>query len=169
MLSLMRSARIQAYAFHGGYEPGVSSDSGLEVGKQLTFHYALVPHSGDWREAGIARSGHEFNHPLIGMTSGAHQGPLPKKWGLVEMSNPNVLATVLKPASDGSTVLRVYESSGKATPGVKLKLRGKVSSAEESNLIEDAGRKLTVSNDTLQFDMGPYEIKTFKLRLQPLQ
>jgi alpha-mannosidase len=169
MLSLMRSARIQAYAYHGGYEPGVSSDSGLEVGKQLTFHYALVPHSGDWREAGIARSGHEFNHPLIAMTSGAHQGPLPKQWGLVEMSNPNVLATVLKPAGDGSTVVRVYESSGKATPGVKLKLRGKVTSAEESNLIEDAGRKLSASNDTLQFDMGPYEIKTFKLRLQPLQ
>ena len=42
-------------------------------------------------------------------------------------------------------------------------------SAEESNLIEDAGRKLSASNDTLQFDMGPYEIKTFKLRLQPLQ
>ena len=50
-----------------------------------------------------------------------------------------------------------------------MKLRGKVNSAEESNLIEDAGRKLSVSNDTLQFDMGAYEIKTFKLRLQPLQ
>jgi len=169
MLSLMRSARIQAYAYHGGYEPGVSSDSGLQVGKQFSFHYALIPHSGDWREAGIARSGHEFNHPLIAMTSGAHQGPLPKQWGLVEMSNTNVLATVLKPASDGSTVVRVYESSGKATPGVKMKLRGKVNSAEESNLLEDAGRKLSVSNDTLQFDMGAYEIKTFKLRLQPLQ
>ena len=169
MLSLMRSARIQAYAYHGGYEPGVSSDTGLQVGKQFIFHYALVPHSGDWREAGIARSGHEFNHPLVAMTSGAHQGPLPKQWGLIEMSNANVLATVLKPASDGSSVIRLYESSGKATPGVKVKLRAKVNSAEESNLIEDAGRKLTVSNDTLQFDMGAYEIKTFKLKLQPLQ
>src|SRR5262245_16048611 len=169
MLSLMRSARIQAYAYHGGYEPGVSSDTGLQLGKQLTFHYALVPHAGDWREAGIARSGHEFNHPLIAMTSGTHQGPLPKQWGLIEMSNANVLATILKPASDGSTVIRIYESSGKAVPAVKMKLRAKVNSAEESNLIEDAGRKLSVSSDTLQFDIGPYEIKTFKLRLQPLQ
>jgi alpha-mannosidase len=87
----------------------------------------------------------------------------------VEVSNANVLATVLKPASDGSTVVRVYESSGRAAPGVKMKLRGKVSSAEESNLLEDAGRKLSVSNDTLQFDMGAYEIKTFKVRLQPFQ
>ena len=34
MLSLMRSARIQAYAFHGGFEPGVSSDGGLEIGNE---------------------------------------------------------------------------------------------------------------------------------------
>jgi len=80
-----------------------------------------------------------------------------------------VLATVLRPANDGSTVVRLYESAGKAAPGVRVKFRVKVISAEESNLLEDAGRKLSVSSDTLQFDLGAYEIKTFKLRLQPLQ
>lgn len=169
MLSLLRSARIQAYAYHGGYEPGVSSDSGLEVDKQFNFHYALMPHTGDWREAGVARAGHEFNHPLIASTAGSHPGPLPKRWGLLEVSHTNVLATVLKPASDGSTVVRVYESAGKAAPGVKMKLRVKVISAEESNLLEDAGRKLQVANDTLEFDLRAYEIKTFKVRLQPQQ
>ena len=29
------------YAFHGGYEPGVSSDLGLELGKPMTFQYAV--------------------------------------------------------------------------------------------------------------------------------
>jgi len=45
-----------------------------------------------------------------------------------------------------------------------VKLRVKVISAEESNLLEDAGRELSVSSDTLEFDLGAYEIKTFKLR-----
>jgi len=49
-----------------------------------------------------------------------------------------------------------------------VKLRVKVISAEESNLLEDAGRKLSMSSDTLEFDLGAYEIKTFKLRLQAL-
>lgn len=40
--TLMRSARIQAYAHHGGYEPGVSSDSGLEFGKQFTLSLSLL-------------------------------------------------------------------------------------------------------------------------------
>jgi alpha-mannosidase len=169
MLSLMRSARIQAYAFHGGYEPGVSSDSGLEVGKQITFRYAMLPHSGDWREAGVARAGHEFNHPLIATTAEVHPGPLPKRWGLLEVSHPNVLVTTLKPGNNKTTIVRLYESSGKATPNVTIKLRGKLTSAEESNLIEEDGRRLSASNDTLQLNLAAYEIKTFKLRLEPLQ
>ncbi|MEW5976235.1 MAG: glycoside hydrolase family 38 C-terminal domain-containing protein [Acidobacteriota bacterium] len=169
MLSLMRSARIQAYAYHGGYEPGVSSDTGLEVGKHFKFDYALVPHSGGWREAGIARAGHEFNHPLRATTSTSHAGPLPKKWGLLEVSHASVLATVLKPSKDGSTVIRVYESSGKPISGVKIKFNAKVMTAEESNLLEDDGQKLSVSGDSLAVELGAYQIKTFKVRLQPFK
>ena len=66
--TLMRSARINSYVFHGGYEPGVSSDTGLELGKRLSFQYALMPHAGDWRAAGSWRAGLEFNNPLIAKT-----------------------------------------------------------------------------------------------------
>ena len=64
----------------------------------------------------IIHSSHDFS-----VASGA----LPKQWGLVEMSNPNVLATVLKPR------VMVQLSSESTSPpekhaGVKLKLRGKV-------------------------------------------
>jgi alpha-mannosidase len=65
-------------------------------------------------------------------------------------------------------VIRLYESSGKAA-SVKVRFRTTVASAEESNLLEDEGRKLLAANDTLQVDLRPYEIKTFKVRLQPLQ
>ncbi len=74
LLSLMRSARLISYGFSGGYEPGVSSDSGLEVGKTLAFDYALVPHAGDWREAAVYRAGLEFNHPLIVCAADGHAG-----------------------------------------------------------------------------------------------
>ena len=49
------------------------------------------------------------------------------------------------------------------------KLQAKVVSAQEVNLMEDPGRKLTAENDTLQFDMGPYEIKTFALQLKKVE
>ena len=122
LLSLMRSARITAYAYHGGFEPGVSSDSGLSVGKSLTLHYALAPHAGDWREAGIYRAGLEFNNPLIARKVAKHSGILPKRWGFLEVSHLNVVTSALKPGPDGSVILRVYEASGRATAGVNSDL-----------------------------------------------
>jgi alpha-mannosidase len=171
MLSLLRSATIGAYSSGsvGGFEPGVSSDSGLELGKVLTLQYALMPHAGTWREAGVSRAGMEFNQPLICRKVAQHAGILPKRWGLLTVSQPDVVTSTLKPGRGDSTLLRVYEATGRAAPGVKVKLQAKVVSAQEVNLMEDPGRKLTAENDTLQFDMGPYEIKTFALQLKKVE
>jgi len=165
-LSLMRSARITAYGFFGGYEPGVSSDSGLELGKELTFHYALVPHQGDWREAAVYRAGMEFNHPLIVHKALRHPGILPKRWGLVEISNSQVVMSALKPGPDGSLVLRLYEATGRAATGVKIRLNARVTAAEESNLVESSGARLHTDDNSLQTDFHPYEIKTLKLWIE---
>ena len=48
---------------------------------------------------------------------------------------------------------------------MKIKLRARVTAANESNLLEDSGPKLKVQSDTVQFDLHPFEIKTIKLRL----
>jgi alpha-mannosidase len=168
MLSLLRSATIGAYASEpgAGYDPGMSSETGLELGTPLTLQYALVPHTGNWKDAGIYRSGWEFNHPLLIKKTTAHPGVLPKRWGLLEVSEPNVVVSALKPGQEASVILRVYEASGKSSAGVKVRIQAPVTTAHECNLIEDTGRKLEVSNDTLQFDLRPFEIKTFKLQLR---
>ena len=173
MLSLLRSAKLTAYQYFGatrgrGFREGFS-DTGLQVGKQLTFRYALVPHNGDWREAGIYRAGLEFNNPLIARKAVRRPGILPKRWGLLEVSHPNVVVSALKPGRDGSAILRLYEAEGRAAAAVKIKLHARIKSAYEANLMEDSGRRLAVSNDTLEFAMGPFEIKTFKLQLRPLE
>jgi alpha-mannosidase len=163
MLSLMRSARIASYGYGGGYERGMSSDTGLMIDREIDFNYALLPHEGDWRQAEVYKHGQEFNNPLLCRKEGIHEGKLPKSWGLLEVSKSNVVITALKQAKDGSTILRLYEASGKATPGVTIKSRAKLSSAWEANLIEDTGNVLKILSDTMQFDMGPFEIKTLKL------
>jgi alpha-mannosidase len=168
MLSLLRSTRIVAYGFGGGYEPGMSSDSGLELGKEFTFDYALVPHSGDWRQAALYREGLEFNQPLLACTLASHTGQLPARWGLLEITPANVVLTALKPSgSDGACVLRVYEAEGvptKVTVRLARPLNGPV---EVVNLMEDHGPAAAVQDNTLQFELGPFEIKSFKLHLQP--
>ncbi|MFB3788934.1 MAG: alpha-mannosidase [bacterium] len=167
LLSLLRSTRIVAYGFAGGYEPGMSSDSAFELGQELTFDYALVPHTGDWRQGAVYRDGLEFNHPLLARTESAHTGILPNRWGFLEISHPQVVVTALKQGADGSAILRVYEAAGQPAVGVKIILSVHVLDAMEVNLIEDPGLKLEVANDTLLFNLRPFEIKTIRMELQP--
>ncbi len=164
MLSLLRSTQIVAYGFGGGYEPGMSSDTGFELGKKFAFDYALVPHMGNWSEAAVYRQGLEFNQPLLCYTVASHAGELPQRQGLLDVSAPNVIVSALKPGPGGSAVLRVYEASGKQTHAT-VRMSAHVLGAQEVNLMEDPGTDLAVTNDTLELDMRPFEIKTIKLRL----
>jgi alpha-mannosidase len=164
MLSLLRSSRIQSYGIGGGFE-GQGSDSGLELGQERTLRYALVPHAGDWRESAAYRSGLEFNNPFIVRKNTSHSGSLPARWGLLEVSPGSVVLSAIKPANDGSTIVRVYEASGQTTPGATLTFNAQLRSANLANLMEDSGLKLQVKNNTLRFDLHGFEIKTFKVRL----
>jgi alpha-mannosidase len=161
LLSLMRSARLISYGFSGGYEPGVSSDSGLEVGKRLSFHYALVPHMGDWRDAGAYRAGLEYNQPLIARSAAPHAGALPKVWGLLGISSNRVVISAVKPSRDGRIAVRVYEAAGLPARDVRLRFATPIASSREANLLEDPGRAMKVQDNGFSFELRPFEIKTF--------
>jgi alpha-mannosidase len=167
MVSLMRSHNLGAYGYGGGYEPGMSSETGFELGHPLTFHYALAPHEGDWRHAAVFRQGMELVHPLMVRKSAPHPGRLPGRWGLLEISRANVVLTALKPGPGQTTVLRVYEAEGESSPGVTIRFKAGITDACEANLLEDSGRPLKIEKNTVRFDLHPFEIKTIKLRLLP--
>lgn len=166
LLSLLRSARINSYDYQGGYEAGAGSDSGLMEGAQLSFDYALMPHGDSWQKAKVYRAGHEFNEPLLARKAAAHAGPLPKRWGLVEISHANVVLSALKTGEDGAIVFRVYEAEGKAATGLRIKLNAPVESAAVVNLVEDIGSSLAVEDNSVQIDLAAYEIKTMALHLR---
>ncbi len=164
MLSLLRSTRIVSYGdASGGY--GAGSDSSLELNTERAFDYALIPHAGDWRAAGVYRDGMEFNQPLVAWPMAVHRGSLPKRWGFLEVTPQNIVISAMKPGADGAAVLRVYEATGRAT-SAKIRLSGQIAAAEEVNLMEDPGRKLPVADNTVELNFHPFEIKTIKLQMQ---
>ncbi|MGP0070264.1 MAG: alpha-mannosidase [Isosphaeraceae bacterium] len=165
MISLLRAHTLGAYGFGGGYEPGMSSETGFQLGQERVVRYAMVPHAGDWRAARVFRDGLEFNHPLICRKVLPHAGTLPARWGMLEVSSPDVVVSALKPARDGAAVLRVYEAAGRPASGVKIALHAKVASARMANLLEDAEGELKVEGDTVAIDLRPFEIKTIRLSL----
>jgi alpha-mannosidase len=165
MISLLRAHTLGAYGFGGGYEPGMTSDTGFQLGRERTLRYALVPHSGDWREARVFRDGWEFNHPLLCRQVLPHSGSLPAQWGLLEVSSPSVVVSALEPGRDGTVFLRVYEATGRPASGVTIKLRAKVVWARTSNLLEDLKEEIPVVGGALSFDLHPFEVRTIGLRL----
>jgi alpha-mannosidase len=165
LLSLMRSARINSYGYIGGYEPGTSSDLGLELGQERTFQYALVPHMGDWQQAKVFRAGLEFNNPLVVRPLDQHPGTLPKKWGYLDVSNANVVLSALMPAHDGGLIVRVYEAAGKPADAVRLHFTAPVTSVSEVNLMEDRLGSAALENNSIGFSLRPFEIKTFHVQL----
>jgi alpha-mannosidase len=166
MVSLLRAHTLGAYGFGGGYEPGMSSESGYQLGQERTMQYALVPHAGDWRDAAVFRDGLEFNHPLICRTALGHSGSLPQRWSFLEVSSPHIVVSALKPGKGGDFVLRAYEASGQPAPGVSIKLAAPLLSAREVNLLEDPGDVLKSEGKLVRLDFTPFEIKTISLRFR---
>ena len=168
MLSLMRSTRLISYRYVGGFEPGVGSDTALGIGRKYTLDYAILPHSGDWRSARPWRAGLEFNQPLIVRTAAPHSGELPARWGMLDVSQDNVVTSALKPGKDGTTVIRVYEAAGSPEKAVRLTFHSAISQAHEANLVEDSGTELNTDRNGFTFDLRPFEIKTFRLTVGPI-
>jgi alpha-mannosidase len=164
MISLLRSHNLGAYGFRGGYKPGMSSESGFQLGQERVMRYALVPHAGDWREAGVFRDGLEFNQPLLCRKVLPHAGNLPARWGLLEVSSPNVVVSALKPGRAGTTILRLYEATGRPAAGVKIVFKARVGDARSANLLEDPEGELKVDDNAAMLDFRPYQIRTIRLR-----
>ncbi len=169
MVSLLRAHTLGAYGFGGGYEPGMSSESGFQLGKERVTRYAIVPHNGDWRAAKVFRDGLEFNHPLIARTVAPHEGSLPGQWGLLELNSPNVVLSALQPTSHGRVAIRVYEAAGQAVPGATATFHAAASAASEVNLLEDTITPVEIEDGKLKFALRPFEIKTFVVDLAPVR
>jgi alpha-mannosidase len=165
LLSLLRAETLRGYTEGGG-----TSDRGLELDVPRTLRYALAPHHGDWRDAAVFRDAAEFARPLVCVKAAAHEGPLGTSFGLLTISSRNVVLSALQAGRDGALSVRVFEATGRAATGVALTVATKILDAAVTNLMGDPIAPLappTQNGTCVSFDLGPFEIKTLRLRLAP--
>ena len=168
LLSLLKCTALkEGYGEVGGFSKSTKTTDGYEIGVTHQFDYALLPHAGDWRKAGLVRRGQEFNRPLIPLKTANRPGRLPQRLSLFEVSAPNVLISAVR-ATPAGTIVRLYESEGRETTGVTLTPAAPIESAHQTNLIEKEASAAAVENGSITFDIGPFEIKTFRLILTVL-
>ncbi len=140
-LSLLRSPR--------------SPDPAADIGRH-EFAYAVFPHAGGWREAGVVGEAVRFNAPLR-----ATSAAVPESFASVD--DPNLVLDTIKRAEDSDAlVLRLYETHG-ARGRARLHVGARFSSARRANLLEDDGEALAVEAGAVLVPYRPHEILTIKL------
>jgi alpha-mannosidase len=140
-LSLLRSPRMP--------------DPEADIGRH-EFAYALMPHAGGWREAGVVGEAACFNAPLRWTAA-----PVPESFASVD--DPNLVLDTIKRAEDSDAlVLRLYEAHG-ARGRARLRVAETFSSARRANILEDDGDPLEIDGDAVLLPYRPHQILTVKL------
>lgn len=126
------------------------------------FTYSLMPHIGDYREAGVIKEACLLNQPLVALPVKSNNGKLPERLSFVSPSCDNIAVETIKKAYDGNGyIVRAYETYGMSSE-CSFTLMRKASVCEcdlLENDISDIGRK----SETFSIAFAPREIKTFRI------
>jgi alpha-mannosidase len=157
------------------YTPGVGPGNAWEYADQATqdlgrheFTYGLAAHPGDYRRAATDWQAQRLNQPLITFEPARHAGALGKSLSLLGTGDGRVRVLALKRAEESDEfVVRLVELDGKTQPGVRLRFAGAVASARELDGREQNVGPAEVSRGELVASFGPYQLRTFAVRLAP--
>ncbi|MFL5926038.1 MAG: glycoside hydrolase family 38 C-terminal domain-containing protein, partial [Gaiellaceae bacterium] len=129
-----------------------SPDPNADMGRH-EFAYALFPHAGGWREAGVVAEARRFNAPLR-WTDGGPRSPFAR------VDDPNlVLDTIKRGERSDALVLRLYEAHG--SRGVaRVRLADRCTSARFANALEEELAAARLEGDSIVVPFRPHEVIT---------
>jgi len=124
------------------------------------FTYAVMPHPGDFRDAGVIAAAEDLNAPLRIVRGNV---PAASSRSLVEVDMPQVVVEAIKRAEDSDAVIvRLYESwGGRCTARVRTTLPA--SRAFLCDLLERNRTEVAVRDGVVELDVTPFKILTLKL------
>jgi alpha-mannosidase len=139
----------------GPTHPDPTADLG---GHQFT--YALLPHPGDFRKAGVIEAAEDLNSPLLPAHGILAAG---SSRSLVEIDTREVIVEAIKRAEDSdATIVRLYEAWGR---GCQARLRTTLpaSRAFLCDLLERNREEVAVHDGVIDVELTPFKILTLKL------
>ncbi len=132
-----------------------------------SFTYSVYPHKGGWQEGGVSAEAFALNFKPIALASSG-SGKLPAELSFISFEGrDDIQLDCLKPAEEQEgLVLRVYETSQRRG-AVTVKTELPVSEALELDMLErpaDSAGVIPVTNGRFDFEIKPFEVKTFLIR-----
>ncbi|MEX0941821.1 MAG: alpha-mannosidase [Pseudomonadales bacterium] len=128
------------------------------------FRYALYPHPGDHVSAQVVNRAYEFNVLARVYKAKRKTGSRPSFDSMVRSNRDNVIVDTIKRAEDSDDlIIRCYEAYG-IDCEVALTINLDVANASEVNLLEKEIQPVKVTHGAIVFPIGPYEIRTFRIK-----
>jgi alpha-mannosidase len=156
----VKNGSVRLTLLRGPVDPDPQADIGYHKAS-----YAIYPHQGNWQEAEVLKRGWEFNNPLIVFQTTNHEGKLPPEWGFLKVEG-DAIATAIKLAEDSnSLIIRLVEFNGRKARAT-LTFPSPISSAYETNLLENRIKQLPFNGNQIALNLSPYEIKTVEISLK---
>ncbi|MBR2354689.1 MAG: alpha-mannosidase [Clostridia bacterium] len=126
------------------------------------FVYSLMPHVGDFREAGVIAEAWALNQPQITRTVSAHIGSLPAELSLVSCDAPNMVVTAVKRTEeDDALLVRMYDAFD-CRSNVTLTVPATYAKAYLCDLMESPVKELNVVDGKVIIPVSNFEIVTVK-------
>ena len=124
------------------------------------FTYALMPHLGGFREAGVIEASEDLNAPLRTVFSNLGEGAAAS---LLEVDTRQVIVEAVKRAEDSNaTIVRLYEAWGRPCRA-RIKMTLPHRRAWLCDLLERERSEVQVSDGEVELDFTPFKVLTLKL------
>jgi alpha-mannosidase len=158
---------------------------GAQCQGEYTFHYAILPHAGDWQN--VAETAYNYNAPLLGVRGDTHPGlelhdmnitrddprlvtpipwprggVLPDRHSFVTVEPSELVLSALYRSGD-DLIIRVYNVTREAVDGT-LTLGFPVTEAHRVNLAEAGQERLTAPDNQIELHVEGAEVYTVKVR-----
>ncbi|HEX6489099.1 MAG TPA: glycoside hydrolase family 38 C-terminal domain-containing protein [Candidatus Dormibacteraeota bacterium] len=135
--------------------PDPSADQGAH-----RFTYALMPHAGDFRSAGVIAAAESLNPPLLRADTALAAGT---SASFLSVDTPQVVVSAVKRAEDsGAFVVRLYEAWGGACRA-RLRTSLPIRRATLTDLLERESAAAELVDGEVRLDLRPFQILTLKL------
>jgi alpha-mannosidase len=141
-------------------DPNPCADEGKHY-----FTYSLMPHTDDFRRAGVIEESYALNQPLWESVIGAKQGELAERYSFVSADKPNAVITAVKKAeADDGLIVRFYDAYD-CKSDVTISVPAAYNKAYLCDLMENELRELEISEGKVKVAVSNFEIVTLKFVL----
>ena len=157
----IKDSNMRLTLLKSGIEPNDKADR-----EEHRFIYSLYPHEGDWKDAKTTQMAYCLNVPLYAKVKEPQKGTLPSILSLMAVNADNVIIDTVKKAEDSDDIIiRVYECYNRRT-NATLSFPTTLQDVTECNLMEKTLTPMCFNEKSFAFEIKPYEIKTFKVKMK---